>query len=33
MSEAVTLQDIDRARQVTGARVRRTPIAPSDALT
>ena len=33
MSEAVTLRDIYRARQVIGAQVRRTPIAPSDALT
>ena len=33
MSEAVTLRDVYRARQVIGAQVRRTPIAPSDALT
>ena len=33
MSEAVTLQDIYRARQAIGAQVRRTPLAPSDALT
>ena len=33
MRDAVTLQDIYRARQVIGARIRRTPLAISDSLT
>ena len=33
MPEAVTLQDIYRARQAIGARIRRTPLAASDSLT